>query len=188
LINTSGVSSNGRSQHFTADDLSRFHPAVQKALRKLQLLHDGISIEPIMRKIAHWISPLDQVFYVTSLSLKISKRINPKIHIEDQYHIASGGKKYFVDFRFRLIDDRYPQLDPFIAFVECDSRAFHDRTQEDVTKDRQRWRELQRQGGKVYPFSGKELLKNPERCVIEVVKDLQRDMLARHETLMEVFL
>jgi len=187
LISTLSVSSNGHSQHYTPDDLSRFHPAVQKALRKLQLLRDGISIEAIIRKIEDWISPLEQTFYVTSISLKICKRIDPKIRIEEQYRLAAGGKKFRVDFRFCLIDNLYPQLDPFMAFVECDSREFHDRTPEDVRKDRQRWRELQ-QGGKVYPFTGKELFKNPEKCAIEVVKGLQRDMLARHEILMEVFL
>lgn len=154
-VNHTDASSNGHSQHFTADDLSPFHLVVQRALRKLQLLHNGISIEPIIRKIVDWISPLEQVFYITSVSLKIRKRINPKIRIEEQYRVAEGGKRYFVDFRLRLIDDQYPQLDPFIAFVECDSHAFHDRTPEDLTKDRQRWRVLQRQGAKVYPFSGK---------------------------------
>jgi hypothetical protein len=186
LINTPSISSNGRSHHFTADDLSRFHPAVQKALRKLQLLRNGISIEPIIQKIADWISPLEQVVYVTSLYLKIRKR--KKIQIEEQYHVASGGKGYFVDFRFRLIDDQYPELDPFIAFVECDSREFHDRTPEDVTKDRQRWRKLQRQGGKVYPFSGQELFKNAEKCIIEILEDLEQAMFDRRRMLLQDFL
>jgi hypothetical protein len=82
----------------------------------------------------------------------------------------------------------FPELEPFIAFIECDSRAFHDRSSEDVTRDRQRWRELQRQGGSVYPFTGKELLKNPEICVTECVRDLQRKMIARRELLMQAFL
>jgi hypothetical protein len=186
LINTSSVSSNGYSQPFTADDLTRFHPAVQKALQKLQQLRDGISIEPITRKIGDWISPLEQVVYVTALYLKIRKR--KKIQIEEQYHVASGGRGYFVDFRFSLIDDQYPEFDPFIAFVECDGRAFHDRTPEELTKDRQRWRKLQRQGGKVYPFSGKELFKNPEKCIIEVLEDLEQAMFARRRMLLQDFL
>jgi hypothetical protein len=50
-VNPTVASSNGDSQHFTTDDLSPFRPEVQKALRKLQLVRDGISIEPIIRKI-----------------------------------------------------------------------------------------------------------------------------------------
>jgi hypothetical protein len=51
-----------------------------------------------------WKSPLEQVFYVTSLDLKVSKRIDPKIRIEEQYRVSSGGKGYFVDFRPGLSD------------------------------------------------------------------------------------
>ena len=188
MINTPGVPSNGLSHHVEPYNLTRFIPEVQKGLQKLQLLRDGISIEPIIKKIADWDSPLEQVFYVTSLYLKISKRIHSKIRIEEQYRVLSGGKRYAVDFRLSFADEMFPDFDPFIAFVECDSRAFHDRSPEELTKDRQRWRELQRQGAKVYPFSGKELLKTPEKCVIECVKDLQRDMITRRELLMQAFL
>jgi hypothetical protein len=186
LINTPRVASNGLSHHIY--DLTQFAPEVQKALQRLQLLRDGISIEPITRKIADWTSPLEQVFYITALRLKISKRIDPKIQIAEQYRVASGGKGFHVDFRLRLADERHPDLSPLVAFVECDSRAFHDRTPEEFTKDRQRWRELQRQGAKVYPFSGKEILKYPAECVIECVKDIERELLARREMLMQAFL
>jgi hypothetical protein len=188
LINASHVPENGVSHHVASDDLTRFVPEVQKSLQKLQLLSDRISIERIIKKIAEWESPLEQVFYVTSLYLKIGKRIDRKIRIEEQYCVASSGKRYFVDFRLSLDDEMFPHLDPFIAFVECDSHAFHDRTSDEFTQDRQRWRVLQRQGAKVYPFSGKELLKNPERCVIECISDLQRALIARREMLMQAFL
>jgi hypothetical protein len=188
LIIAPRMPSNGLSHHAASCDLTHFVPEVQKSLQKLHLLHDGISIVPIIKKIADWESPLEQVFYVTSLYLKISKRIDPRIRIEEQYGVASGGKGYVVDFRFSLADEMFPDLDPFIAFIECDSRAFHDRTLEEMTKDRQRWRELQRQGAKVYPFSGTEILKNPATCVIECVKDMQRELLARREMLMQAFL
>jgi hypothetical protein len=81
----------------------------------------------------------EQVFYVTSLYLKISKRIDPKIRIEEQFRVASSGKGLHVDFRLSLADEVHPDLPPLVAFVECDSRAFHDRTPEELTQDRQRW-------------------------------------------------
>jgi hypothetical protein len=188
LINTPGVPSNGLSHYVEPYDLTRFIPEVQKSLQKLQLLRDSISIDPIIKKIADWESPLEQVFYVTSLYLKISKRIDPKIRIEEQFRVASSGKGLHIDFRLSLADEVHPDLPPLVAFVECDSRAFHDRTPEELTKDRQRWRELQRRDAKVYPFSGKEILKNPAECVIECVKDLQRDLLTRRDMLMQAFL
>jgi hypothetical protein len=69
LINTPRVPSNGLSHHVEPYDLTSFIPAVQKALRKLQLLRDGVSIEPIIRKIADWNSPPEQAFYVSFLYL-----------------------------------------------------------------------------------------------------------------------
>jgi hypothetical protein len=159
LLNTTRVSSNGLSHPFMPYDLTQFHPAVQKSFEKLRLLRDDISINSIIKKIADWKSPLEQVLYVTFLCLKVGKRIDRKTRIEEQYRVTSSGKEYAVDFRLSIADEIFPDLDPFIAFVECDSRAFHDRTPEELTTDRQRWRELQRHGAKVYPFTGKELLK-----------------------------
>jgi hypothetical protein len=84
LINTPGVPSNGLSHHVEPHDLTHFIPEVEKSPQKLQLLHDGISIEPIIKKIADWDSPLEQLFYVTFIYLRTSRRIDPKIHIEEQ--------------------------------------------------------------------------------------------------------
>lgn len=182
------IPSNGLPHHIAPFDFTHFTPEVQKSLQKIQLLRDGISIAPIVEKIADWRSPLEQVFYIASLYLKISKRIDPKIRIEEQYRVSSAGKGYHVDFRLSLADEVLSALPPLVAFIECDSRAFHDRTPDELTKDRQRWRELQRQGAKVYPFSGTEILKNPAACVIECVKDMQRELIARREMLMQAFL
>jgi hypothetical protein len=60
LSNTPGVPSNGLSHHVEPYDLTHFIPEVEKSLQKLQLLRDGISIEPIIKKIADWDSPLEQ--------------------------------------------------------------------------------------------------------------------------------
>jgi hypothetical protein len=188
LINAPHVPSNGLPHHVEPYNLTSFTPAVQKALQKLELLRNDVSIEPIVRRIAKWDSPPERLFYVTFIYLKNSRRIDPKIRIEEQYYIATGGKEYYVDFRLSLADEMYPALAPLFVFVECDSREFHDRTPEEFDKGRERIRELQRQGGKAYPFSGRQLLKNPEKCVIACVKDLQRDMYARREMLMEAFL
>lgn len=182
------IPSNGLSHQFTSFDLTRLDPEVQKILHKLHLLRDGISIEPIIRKIVAWSSPSEQLFYITFVYLRNGRRIDPKVHIEEQYYVATGGKEYYVDFRLSLADELFPILPPLVVFVECDSRGFHDRTPDEFDMGRERIRALQRQGGKAYPFSRRQLLKNPEKCVIECVRDLQRDMITRREMLMQAFL
>jgi hypothetical protein len=188
LINTPDVQSNGLSHHVQPYDPALFIPEVQKSLQKLQLLRDGISIDPIIKKIADWDSPLEQLFYATFIYLRTSRRIDPKIHIEEQYHVVSSGKRYRVDFRLSLADEVFPELPSIFAFVECDSYTYHDRTPEAFDEERERIIELQRQGGKVYPFTGGKFRKNPAKYIIECVKDLQRDLLNRRELLMQAFL
>jgi hypothetical protein len=188
LINTSSVPSNGLSHYGVPYNLTGFAPEVQKGLQKLQLLRDGISIDPIIKKISDWDSPLEQLFYVTFIYLRASRRIDPNIHIEEQYHVVSGEKRYQVDFRLSLADGVMAHLPPVFAFVECDSYTYHDRTPQAFDEERERLIELQRQGGKVYPFTGGKFRKNPAKYVIECVKDLQRDLLTRREMLMEAFL
>jgi hypothetical protein len=99
---------------------------------------------------------------------------------------VSNGKQYRVDFRLSLADEVYPEQPALFMFVECDSRAYHDRTPDEFEAGRERLRELQRQGGKAYPFAARQLLKKPIQCVIECVQDLQRDLLTRREQFMRV--
>jgi hypothetical protein len=61
LTNTP-IPSNGLPHHIAPFDFTHFTPEVQKSLQKIQLLRDGISIAPIVEKIADWRSPLEQVF------------------------------------------------------------------------------------------------------------------------------
>ncbi len=187
MINALHVPSNGFSRHVQSYDLDRFHPAVQKALQKLQLFRDGISIDPIIKKIVDWESPLEQEFYLTFLFLKLSRRIYPKIYITEQYHVIGNGKEYFVDFKVALADEIFPDLSPIVALVECDSYTYHDRTPKQFDEERERIIELQRYGGgKVYPFTGRKLRKGVDKCVIECATDLQRDLIARREMLMRI--
>jgi hypothetical protein len=189
LINAPRVPSNGLSHHVIPCDLTRFTPAVQKTLQKLRLFRDGISIEPIIKKIADWDSPLEQEFYVAFISLKLGRRIHPKTHITEQYPVIGNGKEYFVDFKLSLADDMFSELPPIVALIECDSYTYHDRTPEQFDEERERIIELQRYGGgKVYPFTSRKLRKGVAKCVIECVTDLQRDLVARREMLMRAFL
>jgi hypothetical protein len=182
LINATRVSSNGLSHDMVTSDVRRFAPAVQKAIQKLQLFRDGISIERIINKIADWPSPYEQEFYLTFIRLRLGRRIHPKIQITEQYPVMGNGKTYFVDFRLALADEIFPDLTPIVAFVECDSYRYHDRTPEKFDEERERLIAVQRYGGgKVYPFPGSKLRQGVDKCVIECAMDLQRDLIARRE-------
>jgi hypothetical protein len=159
-----------------------FHPQVQKSLLRLMLLRDGISVRDIACAIAEW-TPIEQLWHLEFLFLKISRRIDPAIKSEPQYSIRASGKLYRVDFKLSLRDDVLPSLPSVIYFVELDGRGFYDRTKEDFLKERQRLRDLQRQGARVYTFAGEEVFKNPTRCVLEAVRDLERDLMQRRHVI-----
>jgi len=180
------IPSNGLSHAIVSEDFTQFAPEVRKSLQKLQLVRDDISIAPIVKKIAPWPSPPEQLFYVTFIYLRVCRRIDPKIQIQEQYHVATDSHTYRVDFRLSLADEVYLDQPALFMFVECDSRAYHDRTPHEFEAGRERLRQLQRQGGKAYPFAASQLLKKPLQCVIECVQDLQRDLLTRREQFMKV--
>jgi hypothetical protein len=187
LINASHVPSNGLPHGVEPHDLTRFAPAVQKSLLRFHLLREGISIEPIIRKIAAWTSPPEQAFFVSFLYLSNAEVIDPRIQIVEQYPISNGRKTYRVDFRLSLVDHLKSYLPPITILVECDSNQFHDSIVKRSTEGCQRSRAIERQGTKLYRFSGTEVLKNPETCVIECARDLQRLVVARRELLMQFF-
>jgi hypothetical protein len=65
-----------------------------------------------------------------------------------------------------------PGLAPWrpIIVVECDGHQFHERTQEQASKDRRRLRNLQRLGISVYPFTGTDVVRSSEESAQEIVE------------------
>jgi len=166
------------SSSFNGYSFSDFHPQVQKNLLRLLIFRPNLSLDNIIKEIAGW-QPNEQLYYLEFLILKISERINRAINIEPQVIVLSGRKFYRVDFKLALTDHVMSYLPPILYFVELDGFSFHDRTREEFTKARQRLRNLQREGAKVYPFSAEEVFKDPARCVLETVRGLERDIIER---------
>lgn len=52
--------------------------------------------------------------------------------------------------------------------VECDGHDFHEKTKEQAQRDKERDRFLQQEGYFVFRYTGSEVYKSPERCVMEV--------------------
>jgi len=75
------------------------------------------------------------------------------------YHQQDIGK-YVADFLV-IKDGEHPG-----TIIECDGHDFHERTKEQAQHDKERDRNLQSLGYKVYRFTGSEIFKSRGRCVL----------------------
>jgi very-short-patch-repair endonuclease len=69
------------------------------------------------------------------------------------------------DFLIRAIHDDYQSV-----IVECDGHDFHDRTKDQVARDKKRDRTIQAAGYPVLRFTGSELHNDPQACADEVLR------------------
>lgn len=75
---------------------------------------------------------------------------------------------YRADFVVGLV--AYPTAQRMV--VECDGHAFHERTKQQAARDRQRDRDMQSAGLKVFRFTGSEIYRDPLKCADEVIQEL----------------
>ena len=59
------------------------------------------------------------------------------------------------------------------AVVECDGHDYHERTKEQAQHDRELDRAFQREGFRVFRFTGREIWQSPEECAASMIRDLQ---------------
>jgi very-short-patch-repair endonuclease len=60
----------------------------------------------------------------------------------------------------------------FSSVIECDGHAFHEKTKAQAARDRQRDRDIQRLGYKVFRFTGSEINADARKCAAEVLDDI----------------
>lgn len=82
-----------------------------------------------------------------------------KIHT--QYKVAGYRADFMVEWGFNR---------PEKIIVECDGRAFHEKTKEQAQHDKHRDRLLQANGYRVYRFTGSEIWKTAGQCVLEALE------------------
>ena len=82
--------------------------------------------------------------------------------------MASSGKMYIPDFTIPVLDIGTNNFKMFA--IECDGHDFHEKTKEQVTRDRKRERELIEDGYTVIRFSGTEIYNDPFKCASQVFK------------------
>ena len=103
-------------------------------------------------------TPIEQIVFFTLG--KIERELN--IASAPQFQIG----KYRVDFLVKKFDGPR-EVDQIV--IECDGHDFHERTKEQAQRDKNRDRELQDLGFKVYRFTGSEIWKTNGECVAKAL-------------------
>ncbi len=128
-------------------------------------------------------SPIEKLFFIewryqTEGYKENQPKCFPNFYIMPQREIIVGKKKYKVDFLiYYVIGDSWmgeeanaPKLHKNQALiVELDSYLWHGSNPEQFTKEKERERKLQEEGWKIMRFSGREVLRNTEKCVDDVL-------------------
>ena len=129
------------------------------------------------------LSPIESLFYITWKSRKISEYDELPLSYHEnwkypllypQRDVLIEDKKYYrVDFLILMKDLRNwdePEIKENILIVELDSYLWHGSNPEQFTKEKERERELKKEGYNVIRFSGREIWRNVEKCVDETIQ------------------
>lgn len=85
------------------------------------------------------------------------------LRVVPQYAIG----KFRIDF---LVSHTRLQGEERVVLIECDSQAFHDRSETERRYEKQRDRFLQSAGFKIFRFTGAEILSTPFDVAAEILK------------------
>lgn len=128
-------------------------------------------------------SPIEQLFFIEfQYQLEDLNKVPdefPKFYVMPQYEISTKeGEKYRVDFLIYCTENdmwmteekTYPQYQKEkVLLVELDSFLWHGQTPEQFEKEKKRERDLMNEGYKIMRFSGREIIRDVEKCVEEVI-------------------
>lgn len=123
-------------------------------------------------------SPIEQMFYAAFKAVCITNHIdflglcdNQKygIDIHPQYKIG----KYFADFV--VVGITRKNLSGERVVVECDGHKFHDIDKKQRSYEKARDRFLQKQGYKIFHYTGSDINRDPVKCAAEVIAFVMND-------------
>ena len=112
-------------------------------------------------------SPIEQIFFLEWQFQHMFLQ-NRKYFFFPQFKQAGITGNYIVDFM--VLDRTYR---PLIA-IEIDGHDFHEKTKEQVRKDKKRERFISKNVTYFLRFSGSEVFRNPERSVNEVIELIEK--------------
>jgi very-short-patch-repair endonuclease len=139
--------------------------AVQTLIEDLEfrILESMVGCEsPIERLMAIGLFDLENSYRIIATSERLNFCIGS---IVNQYPIKIGEKNYKVDFIINTLDCSTQKQLSFI--IECDGHDFHEKTSEQVRKDKERERNFIKNGYILIRFSGSEIFKDYTKCASE---------------------
>lgn len=119
-------------------------------------------------------SPIEQLFLMEWKFGKFDERFG--VRLIPQKHIETEKGKYKVDFNISPLDSSDPYIN---VAIEIDGHDFHEKTKQQVAKDKKRDRSLIRAGLTVLRFSGSEVFYSPRSCINEIVDYIKKEKLKR---------
>jgi very-short-patch-repair endonuclease len=114
------------------------------------------------------ISPIEQIFLMEWKYSKAEERFNVKIIPREK--INTTGGTFEIDFLIKSSDD---QTKLKLA-IELDGHEFHEKTKEQVIKDKRKERAIISSGFPILRFSGAEIVRNVRACIEEIISYLEK--------------
>ena len=119
-------------------------------------------------------SPIEQLMYIA-----LKKLFRNFEDFRDEYIFNIDSQKKIGKSKFRTdislsFGDAEKRVMHLYA-IECDGHEFHEKTKEQVRRDRERERYLMKKGYKVIRFSGSEIVEDPNECAREVWTIIKND-------------
>lgn len=99
--------------------------------------------------------------------------------IEPQAEIEINDKKYKVDFLVKFLKEENLIDHEFV--IECDGHDFHEKTKEQVKKDKERERNLMENGYVVIRFTGSEIYDSPARCARQALRIIENFIIKKYK-------
>jgi len=147
----------------------------------------GQDAKEIFKDITKWRmqkceSPIEELFFIEWEYQMREENCQPegfsKFYIIPQYEV---NRKYRVDFLISYISENdwfsykenYNNIKDKILIIELDSYLWHGSDPAQFTKEKERERELKKEGWDMMRFSGREIYNNVEKCVEEVIRYLR---------------
>jgi len=113
-------------------------------------------------------SPIEQIFLMEWKYSKAEERFNVKINPRKKVRTIGGA--FEIDFLIKSSDDQ-TKLE---LAIELDGHEFHEKTKDQVIKDKRKERAIVTSGFPVLRFSGAEIVRNVRACVEEIISYLEK--------------
>ena len=111
-------------------------------------------------------SPIEQLVF---MAINCHARIfRLGLKVDPQFEIG----KYRVDFKVSYYRNEGDSQSSKTVLVECDSQQFHERSESERRYEKQRDRDLQKCGYKIFRFTGSEITKDPYKISSEILEYL----------------